>query len=79
MDSKSLKFRMVNYIPIGNSGRVKLRWDDCMEDDFKFLRMTNIELTLSGNRDGKGLLRNTVSPPRAFLSIEKESSEMEYP
>ncbi|GFS89112.1 hypothetical protein TNCV_1258641 [Trichonephila clavipes] len=43
MDSSSLTFRINSYktIEIRTGGRLKLRWVDCVEDDFKVLRVTN--------------------------------------
>ncbi|GFS73798.1 endonuclease-reverse transcriptase [Trichonephila clavipes] len=43
MDLSSLAFKIFNYKPIGTRtrGRPKLRWADCVEDDFKVLKVTN--------------------------------------
>ncbi|GFX29763.1 hypothetical protein TNCV_4748921 [Trichonephila clavipes] len=43
LDPSSLTFRVFNYKPIGTRTRnmLKLRWADCVVDDFKVLTVTN--------------------------------------
>ncbi|GFY11550.1 hypothetical protein TNCV_4230191 [Trichonephila clavipes] len=43
-DTSCLTFRIFNYKPIGTRtrGRHKLRWADCVEDDFKVLKVASI-------------------------------------
>ncbi|GFY17427.1 hypothetical protein TNCV_658401 [Trichonephila clavipes] len=60
MEPSSLTFGIFNFKPIGTRTRgwPKLRWDDCVEDDFKVLRVTNkITVLVSGDRNEKRFLR----------------------
>ncbi|GFW85955.1 hypothetical protein TNCV_1967631 [Trichonephila clavipes] len=56
----------INYRPFGTRtrGRPKLRWADCVEDNFKVLRVTNWRTVAKRRLEWKRILEKALAHPR---------------
>lgn len=65
MDPSSLTSRIFNYKPISNRsrGRPKLRWTDCVEEDFNVLKVTNWRTVASQRTRWRNVLRKALAHP----------------
>ncbi|GFU92270.1 hypothetical protein TNCV_1338511 [Trichonephila clavipes] len=68
MDPTFLTFRIFNYKPIGTETRLqkaltKLIWADCVEDDFKILRVTNWVTVAKRRLEWKRFLEKALAHP----------------
>ncbi|GFW45236.1 hypothetical protein TNCV_4733441 [Trichonephila clavipes] len=65
--SNAIKIRsgIFNYKPIGTRtrGRPKLRWADCVENDFKVLRLTNWTTVAKRRLEWKRVLEKALAHP----------------
>ncbi|GIY53473.1 hypothetical protein CEXT_628761 [Caerostris extrusa] len=61
MNASSLTFRIFNSIALGitTCGRPKLRWADCIEADFKVLRITNWKIIAKQRLEWKKIVGKT--------------------
>ncbi|GFW75318.1 hypothetical protein TNCV_4189721 [Trichonephila clavipes] len=73
MDPLSLTFRIFHYKLIRNRTRDRpiLRWADCVEDDFKVLRVTDWKTVAKQEIRMEESSGEGLGPPRAVVSIEE--------
>ncbi|GFX51978.1 hypothetical protein TNCV_3063951 [Trichonephila clavipes] len=77
MDLSSLTFEMFNYKPIGTRtrDRPKLRWADCVEDDFKVLRVTNWRTVAKWRLKLKKAVEKTLISIQGFCINKRRNSQ----